>query len=242
MIVEHNAYNSELFGMKMGDVKDLRHSDEGCNVDEMLVQSRNLGFEHLSVKVRAQDKALANEFLSRGFALVDTQVEYEHSLSSIGSTQERSSFTVRPIMDCDLDALATISGESFSSTRWHSDPSLSKSLCDNYYRQWLLSCARGYAQHILVGEFDGIPVSFMTLRVIGSDGRIDLTAVEKSQRGRGFYRVMVNRSLIWARDNGLNRMLATTQIDNLGSRRTWCGEGFKPTGSWYVLHAFLGTR
>ena len=242
MIVEHNAYNSELFGMKMGDVNDLSHSDDDHSVDEMLVQSRNLGFEHLSVKVRAQDKALTNVFLSRGFALVDTQVEYEHSLSSIGLAQENPSFTVRPIRDCDLDALVAIAGESFTSTRWHSDPSLSKSLCDNYYRQWLLSCARGYAQHILVGAYDDVPVSFMTLRVIGIDGRIDLTAVEKSQRGRGFYKTMVNKSLIWARDNGLNRMLATTQIDNLGSRRTWCGEGFKPTCSWYVLHAYLGKR
>lgn len=239
MRIQPNDYNSGCFGMRMADVVDIERTVSGKELQALLQDARAQGLEHLAAKIPTDDLEATNAFLSSGFYLVDTQVEYEHMLGKLSNNARVDGFSVRFARPEDATALMDMAERSFNSTRWHSDPHLPQRLCDGYYRQWVDNCMRGYAQHILVGEHEGEAAGFMTLRVTGADGRIDLTAVAEAHRGKGHYRSMVQAALAWAREKGLQRILATTQINNLGSRRTWTSEGFRPGKSVYVLHAHV---
>lgn len=241
MEVVGNEYTSEIFGRRMADLSGIREGIEAEEVRRAVDEATDAGYDHLAAKVPVSMLGTANTFLSAGFRLVDTQVEHAFRLSDkVGEIPCPEGVIIRDFVPSDLESLVRIAEESFSLGRWYSDPVLPYARCDRYYGTWVERSADGYASGFLVAEADGRPVGFLTLRDDGTDGRIDLTAVDRAYRLRGIYSALVNRALLWGQERGLTRMLAGTQIDNLGSRVTWAHAGFVPTQSWHVLHLPLG--
>lgn len=236
MRLVENPYNGEQFGIRMVDLVGL--SDEDApSAREVASTIAAAGPCHVSTKIRTADKGVLNMVLGLGFRLVDTQVEYLHTLTEVRCVDPPDGCLIRDFEERDREAVESIAEGSFSVDRWHADPSLPNELCDRYYRSWIQSCIAGYAQKVLVAEEDGKACGFLALRSDGSGwARISLTAVADGQRGRGVYSALVSSALGWAREGGLSRVLATTQIDNYGSRRTWIRAGFNASDAWYVLH------
>jgi hypothetical protein len=50
---------------------------------------------------------------------------------------------------------------------------------------------------------------------------------------------LITRSKQWCRDNGMKRMVISTQIDNLKVQRTWSNRGFSLYKSYYTLHRWF---
>ena len=236
MILLHNPYNSKKFGITMSDVNELTGSEREEDVRALLLQGVD-DSDHVSVKIPTDFKCCLNSFLRCGFRLVDTQVELSRDLQQIPMPTIPKGYCVRSLEPNDVLPVKAIARESFRIDRWHSDKSLPDEACDEYYAEWVDSCVSGYAQEVLVATCDNVAAAFMTLRSVEDlQGRIDLTAVERTHRGRGVYRSLVQSALNWAFEQGLSGMLATTQINNLGSQRTWIDEGFNCKSSCYVLH------
>lgn len=236
MNLQLNPYNSEKFGISMYDVSGLTGLEGESEVSDLL-ENIDSKVDHISVKIPTDFKTCLNGFLRHGFDLVDTQIEFTRSLGYVPQARVPEGYRIRFFEPQDISVVTSIARASYRIDRWHSDPSLPDNACDEYYAEWVRSCASGYADEILVATYDEVPVGFMTLRTVGDEaGRIDLTAVDAAHRGRGVYRSLVQSALVWADDRGFAEMLATTQINNYGSQRTWEGEGFKSHASWYVLH------
>ena len=76
-----DKFNSEIFGIKMGNIIDSIGNSEDT-IRDLITVAKNDGYQHLNVKVPITDKKLTNQFLRLGFNLVDTQVMYKIKVSS----------------------------------------------------------------------------------------------------------------------------------------------------------------
>lgn len=74
-------FNSEIFGIKMGNIIDPIDNSE--NIENLIDFARLHGYQHLNVKVPIHEKVMTNNFLRFGFDLVDTQVMYKINVLNI---------------------------------------------------------------------------------------------------------------------------------------------------------------
>jgi GNAT superfamily N-acetyltransferase len=86
----------------------------------------------------------------------------------------------------------------------------------------------------------GTVAGFITLRQNSpSEGEGVLNAVHPSFAGAGIYGQLITRSKQWCRDNGMKRMIISTQINNLKVQRAWTDRGFHLYKSYYTLHRWF---
>ena len=85
MEIRNDKFNSEIFGIKMGNIvlsKD-EINDETFSVKEVIEQGKDEQFKHISVKFPTSCKALFNKFVQDGFYLTDTLFEYIYKFDVI---------------------------------------------------------------------------------------------------------------------------------------------------------------
>ena len=76
MKIAYDEFNSEVFGMQMGNIVDYLSPLSKENVRGIVKNAKDVGYRHLNVKVPTEDKITTNSFLNFGFNLVDTQLMY----------------------------------------------------------------------------------------------------------------------------------------------------------------------
>ena len=76
-------------------------------------------------------------------------------------------------------------------------------------------------------------------RIRPTEGEGVLNAVHPTFAGAGIYGQLINRSGQWCSDNSLQRMIISTQIDNLKVQRVWSNRGFHLYKSYYTLHRWF---
>ena len=83
-------------------------------------------------------------------------------------------------------------------------------------------------------------VGFIALRQNSStEGEGVLNAVHPDFAGAGIYGQLVCRAKQWCKDQGLQRMVISTQIDNLKVQRSWTNRGFHLFKSYYTFHRWF---
>ena len=164
MIISRDVFNSEHFGIEMGNVV----VDKKYNANEFKCVLQNLPdykiYKHLTLRIPTADKVTANAALEAGFTLCDTLVEWAFLYNKSVLKPIEHKVILRDCEQRDLDALKEIAKNSFKIDRFHSDPNLDNKLCDEYYEKWLENSYNGYAEKIIIAEYQGHGVRWVRER------------------------------------------------------------------------------
>jgi GNAT superfamily N-acetyltransferase len=103
------------------------------------------------------------------------------------------------------------------------------------------SCvSKDVANEVLIAERDGRVVGFATLRINSpQEGEGVLFGVAPEAQGLGIYRSFMLSGMQWCRQQGVQRMLVSTQITNIAVQKVWCRVGFEPSHSYYTFHKWF---
>lgn len=231
--------------MKMGNVllekEDVITMHELKQLEE---QAEKDGYQHLTVRIPSADKKTLNTILKCGYILADTLIEYFFDMRKAVLPHIDYKCLLRDAEEKDLATLIKIAGESYKIDRFHSDEHLDNRLCDKYYEKWIENSFYGFADKVIVAEYQGIPVGYTTGKVYSDSdiGHLVLSAVSESARGLGVYTSMIHDGISWIkREHGdLRGVLVGTQLDNLAVQKAWIKLGFTVYGSTYVLQKYIG--
>lgn len=241
MYYEIDKYNSEIFGIKMANIileKDEIISEEKYAFFEKECFNNNI--EHISVKVSTREKNIFNFLIHKDYILVDTIVEYLLSQKSRFPSNIHHKCIIRDCTDKDLKDIMYIAYNSFKIDRFHSDFNLDRESCNRYYEKWIKNSYNGFADRIIVAEYNDEVIGFTTFKYFSSDNfaRGVLSAVSDKYRKLGAYTSMLYEGIYWIinHNSDLKGIFVGTQIDNIAVQKVWSKLGFSMYDSHYVLH------
>lgn len=248
--VSYDSFNSENFGIKMGNVYLVDNSAELCPKDysdsfsSIIDISKEAGFKHITFKIDTSKKEVIKGVHSHSMELADTLVRYlfDFSRSDLPTVNHKCS-----LGDCslkDLQQLKDIARNSFKIDRFHSDDNLPNHLCDLYYDKWIENSYNGLVDKVIVAYYNGEAVGFTTgkLKMSEEYSQLVLSAVSDKYRGIGVYTSMIHEGTKWL----LNEMgsitkgvIVGTQIDNIAVQKAWIKLGYTLFDSQYVFQKYL---
>lgn len=245
MRITIDKFNSDVFGLKMGNVDYSKNKEITLeDMNTLQVDAIKEGFQHLTIRIASMDKKNLNTVLESGYVFADTRVEYFFDFNHAKLPAINHKCVLREANQADLDILKHIARVSFSLDRFHSDANLDNLLCDKYYELWLENSFYGFADKIIVAEYQGKPVGFTTGKVFKEtqSSQLVLSAVSDSCRGLGIYTSMIHAGVSWLlKEHGdVGGVLVGTQLENLAVQKAWIKLGFTVINSFYILQKYLG--
>ncbi len=186
----------------------------------------------------AGDQASILELQRQGFIFVDVRSTLERKVPDSPPPQATGDAIIRSSIADDLETLATIARDSFTSTRFFADPFLDNERASSLYQIWLTkSLTSDYADWVIVAEINRKSVGFVTCHLDrhASEGQIGLVALAASAQGRGLSQMMVLHALDWFRKQEIRTVSVVTQGRNIAAQRLYqrCGFLSRSTELWF---------
>ncbi|MDT8273386.1 MAG: GNAT family N-acetyltransferase, partial [Desulfomonilia bacterium] len=200
--------------------------------------------EFLIARCPSHDLETVQQMERHGFLLMDTLVYYTCRLKNKPFGNALSSQDVRPIKSGEENSVKNIAASSFKGYQghYHADSRLEKKKCDEVYIDWAYtSCSKETLAHeVLVKEREGEIVGFATMRMNNSaEGEGVLFGVAPSFQGKGIYRSLMIGGMKWCVENNMDRMVVSTQVNNIAVQKVWVRLGFEPSRSYYTFHKWF---
>ena len=96
------------------------------------------------------------------------------------------------------------------------------------------------ADAVLVAGWNGQIAGFLSLKKTGPDAAEGpLIAVAAQYRRQGVARALMLAGLRWCQEQGLARMVMSTQLSNTSSQRVWVRLGFVPRDAVHTFHLWF---
>ena len=221
----------------------LDSADESADAERIVEICRTSSVEMLTVRVPTNNIAPVRALEALEFRSMDCLVYYECPTEDIPAVKP-STVEIREATFGDVTAVAEIARLCFCaySGHYHADSRLDRVKVSEAYVDWAQrSCTdRELASCVYVPIVDGIVAGFIILRQNSpTEGEGVLNAVHPNYTGVGIYGQLIVRSKQWCRDNGMKRMVISTQINNLKVQRAWSNRGFHLYKSYYTLHRWF---
>lgn len=262
-------WDSSAFGLRMGKIVHVVGPidyKESLSIFKVLVpfilqKSRDLGIEHLSLRVDTDDLAIIHGVEEAGFRLMDSIVtsifDLKKGVSPVRSPRLRrgshlrrltsNGVKIRPYEEKDLEGLREMTRGLFKFGRFHTDPNLPDKACEELYVKWIERDTGGYADTILLSEQNSQITGFIAClinedfnRHFGTNlGTIDLFGVRAQSQGRGVGTHLIRAALEWFKGK-VDLMRSGTMIKNYPAIRIYQKVGFKIVGTNFSFHKWLG--
>ncbi len=254
-IFERLKWDTEHFGINIGRIKEIIAWEKGYK-KELVVKDEMLRFIEnkcekdeiacVYCRVDINDFSSIHSLESNGFRLIDVLTTFCFDFRKSKALQELShikrpflnEITVRPWKEEDLDGLANIAGSSYIYDRFHSDSMFPKDKSDELHRKWIVNCCKGLTDAVLVAVSDDKPRGFITCKVDGSKGVIDMVGVSKDMQRRGVGAMLVNAALEWFKDR-VDVVEVGTQNRNIPGMKLYTNAGFMPVSSKLTFHRWF---
>jgi ribosomal protein S18 acetylase RimI-like enzyme len=137
----------------------------------------------------------------------------------------------------DVSVLQAIARDSYNDTRFYFDPHFPRSLSQLLYQRWIALSCEGYADDVLVAEFNQVPVAYISCHLDQENmsGKIGLVGVSHKARGQGIGKMLVLKALEWFIAHDAQEVSVVTQGRNVGAQRLYqrCGFLTKTVQLWY---------
>lgn len=230
------------FGYRMARLT-LDSASGPPDAERIMEICRSSGVEMLTLRVPTDKVALVQALEALEFRIMDCLVYYECPTEYL-SAVEPSTLEIREATVEDATAVAETARLCFSdySSHYYADALLDRIKVSEAYIDWAQRCCadREVATCVFLPIVGETIAGFIALRQNSStEGEGVLNAVHPSFAGAGIYGQLITRSKQWCRDNGMKRMVISTQIDNLKVQRTWSNRGFSLYKSYYTLHRWF---
>ena len=220
--------------------------DSACgraDAESIMKMCRSSNVEMLTLRVPTDKVALVQTLEALEFRIMDCLVYYECPTECLALLQP-STLEIREATLNDATAVGEIARLCFSnySSHYHADARLDRVKVSEAYVDWARRCCldREVASCVFLPIMDKAIAGFIALRQHSpAEGEGILNAVHPRFAGSGIYGQLITRSKLWCRNNGMKRMVISTQIDNLKVQRTWSNRGFHLYKSYYTLHRWF---
>lgn len=214
------------------------------NLPEVLQFCEHNKIEFLIARCPVENLELVHQLETQGFLLMDTLVYYSRSLEN----PELPTFPQNPPVNLakieEREAIKQIAQAAFKDYigHFHADPRLDRTACDAVYPDWaersLLEQNQDSA--VLVASIEDHPVGFLTLRKNSQfETEGPLFAVAPDAQSGGIGTALMIHALHWSKKKGAQRMIISTQINNLGSQKVWGRLGFQLAYAFYTFHKWF---
>lgn len=238
--VSLSPLDEERFGMKSAKAMQMHAGD----IPGVMRFCEENGVEFLIARCRTDNLKAAQEMEKQGFLLMDTLLYFSRDLTKRTIPDEDPEYIFRAVRPGEEQEVMAVAAEAFRGYlgHYHADPLLDKVKCDEVYTDWAYrSCVTSQvADYVVVAEGEGRIVGFGTMRRNSpEEGEGLLFGVLPSFRGKGIYRSIITNCLKWSRESGFERMIISTQVTNLASRKVWVRHGFEPDRSYYTFHRWF---
>ena len=175
-----------------------------------------------------------------GFRLVDIRVTLQCNIKDRRAKLSNSltqTVHVRHSHQSDIPALQAIARTSYGDTRFYFDPCFSTESCEALYDRWIKRSCEGYADVVLVAQVNNQPVGYVSCHLLSNTphGRIGLVGVGPQARGCGVGKILVNHSLDWFAEHGVEVVSVVTQGRNIAAQRLYqrCSFLIHSVQLWY---------
>lgn len=198
-------------------------------------------------RAAANNLAVVQEAMRRGFILMDTLVYFAYVYSEEEITNERTEggLEIRLAEPRDAEEVKRVAAEAFRGyqSHYHADQRLAPESCDAVYADWAFrSClSRQVADAVLLYEDHSGIGGFGTLKYSNETGVVQgpLFGVHSRTQGRGVFRSLLKEAKRWGSSRRAREFYYSTQITNLIVQKTLCREGFVPVQYEYTLHKWF---
>jgi GNAT superfamily N-acetyltransferase len=208
--------------------------------------SKNI--KHAALKANTKNYKIIHVAESYGFNLVNVSVEYAFDYKKQAINSLKNLCKIRNANPNDLVTVLDISKNIFKDfSRFHYDQFLDDRKADDLYQVWIRKSFLGYADEIIISEYNSEIVGFCTIKdnfttIKGENAAgVILTGVAEKARGLGIYKSMINEAIIRCSKLENTRYIASsTQAQNIFGQRAWSDLGFKIYNCVYIFHKILG--
>ena len=254
-IFERLKWDTEHFGINIGRINEIiaweqDYRKELAVKDEMLrfIENKCVKDEIACVycRVDINDFSSIHSLESNGFRLIDVLTTFCFDFMRNKIFQKLSykkdsllnEITTRPWKEKDLDELANIAGTSYIYDRFHSDSMFPTDKSDELHRKWIVNCCKGLTDEVLVAVSDDKTLGFITCKVKGPKGIIDMVGVSKDMQKRGIGAMLVNAAREWFK-NRVDVVEVGTQNRNIPGMKLYINAGFMPVSSKLTFHRWF---
>ena len=256
-IFEKLLWDTEHFEINIGRMREIAshggYEEALAAKDAMLkfIEERCMEEEFFCVycRVDVNDISSIHSLESNGFRMIDMlttlRFDFGKKLSSEKLLEENDSLrerkngiAVRAWKEEDLSELGRIASSSYEYDRFHSDPMFPKDKSDQLHAKWIVNCCKGLADEVLVATADK-PSGFITCKIDGSIGIIEMVGVSKDAQRKGIGKLLVYEALRWFEGNKVDSVDVGTQNRNMPALRLYINAGFRPVSSTVTFHKWF---
>lgn len=228
-------WDSEFFGLRIGRIKVNRLTPE--TVESVMKWCHSQDIDCLYFLADTEDPNTVRLAENHQFHMLDVRIIFEKRLDVLPEIEkETGEAEIRFSKSEDIPALKAIARASHHDSRFYYDSNFPRSLCDALYETWIEKSCQGWADGVLVADFQGQPVGYLSCHLDRDrEGRIGLFAVSAEVQGKGVSENLIYRSLHWFAEQSMNDVSVVTQGRNIKAQRLYqrCGFLTRSIRLWY---------
>lgn len=232
-------WDSQVLGIPVGRLikfnilpEAKKHSTELFKKIEEMLQLSQL--QYVTARLPQAQWWLIQGFESVGFQTVDSVAEFGKEIELTQRPQRLqapklpSGYSFRPATPEDAEAVANLALKTFSLSRFHNDPILTRTQAERVHFEWAKNCCTGkQADQVWLIETKHEIVGFITNKLKNKIGVIDLIAVSSGESGRGFGRALMQQSESWFTACDCKEISVQTQANNYAAMALYAHCGFR---------------
>lgn len=224
-------WDTAFFGIRIAQVQVDSLTSEGVSLIEQWCCENQI--RCLYFLARADDAVTTHLAEDNSFHLVDVRLTLEQKLTAIRPEANQT----RLAKADDLPALKSVARESYHDTRFYFDANFPRALCDAFYEMWVVRSCEGYADTVLVADWESQPAGYVSCHLDrdSAAGKIGLVGVSRHAQGRGVGQMLVHGALSWFLNHGAQTVSIATQARNVAAQRLYqrCGFLTAAINLWY---------
>jgi GNAT superfamily N-acetyltransferase len=261
LIYNESPWDSQITGKRIGNIKHLAVAGDDHAATEILQDlidelTRTLGkreMQCVACRVNSSELPAIHALEQSGFLLMDTLLDLVFDFSrvpteQISRPQRDARLKTRRAEAGDIPELMAMSERAFAGYfgRYHADSRIPRSTATRIYSEWVRAAFEGWADWILVAEFDNKIAGHTVWRKIlerqdaNSLGvaSCDLLVVDPEFQGHRLGAALVHDGMQIARD--FARYLVTPlHVCNYSVQRTFQSLGWRIAGARHSFHKWL---
>ena len=215
------------------------------SIREALDFCRDKKIELLIARCNTMDIQAAQGLEKEGCLLADTLIDYVRNLVRTTIPPPPDKISTRLIREGEEKIVEEIAADAFRGYGGHyqADNRLAHVKPSEIYSSWALSSClnRDHTHDVLVSEYNGSIVGFMTVRLNSPrEGEGPLAGVVTSARNRSLIlRALSIGAMNWFRSLGASRCVASLLLTNRVMQRIMSRLDFEPGESYYTFHKWF---
>lgn len=238
LTVSYLDWDSKVLERRCASISEMSEVVEGQKFDYSSLPSEFIKhkWEYVIVRRPQSEWPRIQAMEDAGFRTVDGIVEFVRELQNLTPVRVPDNYQVRLAEKNDADKVGDLAVKTFSISRFHNDPLLTKVQVDRVHREWARnSCLGQAADGVLLIETEESLSGFITCGIKDNVGTIGLIGVDPHDSGKGLGAVLVQKACHWFAEQGCQWVRVLTQTNNHAAMKLYTRTGFDPVGTFVTL-------